>query len=101
MHRIAVAKRVRGRPLCFASIACRIGRLDYRAERCAEHLFRTVVALDVRGVRAATGTLAVWALFPLLRLQPAFQTDLGHFALRLSFAGLLATRAIQDAGRLS
>src|SRR5262249_19182124 len=97
--RPAVAKRRGRRPVRGPPAARRVGRLDHRAKRRAEH---AVLAADdgrVSMVRPAPLSAAIPARRGSLYPGPDGEPDPGHLAVRPAAAGLWAAAGDRLAGR--
>ncbi len=91
----ALAKRICRSALCDPSAACRIGRMDRRAQRCAECCLLHAHARRLRAVCAQTDDHALRNDVGLVRLRPYVQAHAGYATVRSFAARLLAAWSVQ------
>src|SRR5215510_5030679 len=89
----AVAKCDGSSPVCVASIACRIGGLDRRTQRRAQHIFSVVSSWCLRAVHRVEPANAPLVIAAVLCRWIDGQANAGDAAIHLRLAGLLATQA--------
>src|SRR5438093_3579257 len=89
----ALAKRDSSSAVCVASIACRIGGLDRRTQRRAQHIFSVVSPWCLRAVRGVEPAKAPRVIVAVLCRRIDGQANAGDATVHFSLAGLLATPA--------
>src|SRR4051812_41994972 len=92
--------RAGSRPVRMASAARGIGGVDSGAQRCAEHVFFSTLALCVCSLRSSAGCFILSSRPGVVCLQLDVKAHAGHRPLSPAPAGLLAVAALATtAGR--
>src|SRR5881296_482120 len=88
-----LAKRDGSSAVCVASIACRIGGLDRRTQRRAQHIFSVAIPWGLRAVRGVEPAKAPVVIIAVLRRWIDGQANAGDATVHFPLAGLLAAQA--------
>src|ERR1700704_3028891 len=94
--RHGVAQRISGCIVCCASVARRVGGVDFGAQRLVEHVLWTAGDMGLRTVRARAIMDAIWMGRMFFRIESVEQADAGHPSVRFLAAGRLATQKILE-----
>src|SRR5438876_4419799 len=88
-----LAKRDGSSAVCVASIACRIGGLDRRTQRRAQHIFSVAIPWGLREVRGVEPAKAPVVIIAVLCRWIDGQANAGDATVHFPLAGLVAAQA--------